>query len=145
VPIIPLLKRGNVSEEAIQKALVQWVNLNPYLARFVLHVPNEGQRSKSYGRKLKDLGMRKGAWDLLVTMARHDYIGAWIELKSQFGKLTPEQVIFGQDMREQGYFTAVCHSIDEAIHMLEWYCFDNKNPALTKLNNQNGIWSLNVS
>ncbi len=123
MPRLTLLKSGDISEECIQKTVMHRIKLHPLLSKVIIHIPNEGKRSPRYGKLLKDMGMRKGVFDLLITMGRHDYIGAWIELKSKHGKLTEEQMVFQNDMRAQNYFTAVCYSIEEAIQTIEWYCF----------------------
>lgn len=120
--MVKYLKSGEISEEAIQKAVIQWVKYHPVLKRLVIHIPNEGKRTPRFGKKLKDLGMLPGVWDILIPMARHGYHGAWIEIKSKNGILSPEQVQFKDDMQQQNYFTAVCHSVDEGIKTIEDYC-----------------------
>ncbi len=114
---------NNISEAIIHKTVIQWATLHPYLRKKILHFPNEGKRTPQYGRFLKELGMRAGVADLLITKARHGYHGAWIELKSKDGKLSQVQKEFLEDMKEEGYFTDVCYSIDEAINTISWYCF----------------------
>ena len=117
------LKSGDVSESAIQKAVMEWVNLKPTIKNFIIHIPNEGKRSARYGKSLKDMGMRPGVADLFIAMARHECNGAWIELKSTNGVLTEQQKEFLHDMEEQNYFTQVCGSIESAIATIDWYCF----------------------
>lgn len=123
MPRLKLLKSGNLSEESIQKTVIHRIRIDPLLRKLIIHIPNEGKRSPRYGKLLKDMGLREGVFDLQVLMARRGFIGAWIELKSQDGKLTQAQKEFQKDMHEQNYFTAVCHSIEEAIQVIEWYCF----------------------
>lgn len=118
-----VLKSGHPSEDSIQKTVMDWVKLHPELKYIILHIPNEGKRSHSYGKRLKDMGMLSGVWDLFIASARHGYNGAWIELKSANGKLTVTQQEFGQNMMKQNYFTGLCKSIDEAIELIKWYCF----------------------
>ena len=113
---------GEISEETIHKTVMEWVRFNPLLKRLVLHFPNEGRRSIRYGKLLKDMGMRAGVSDLFIAMGNHGYLGAWIELKSTQGTVSEAQTDFLKDMSEQGYFTAVCWSIDEAINLIKWYC-----------------------
>lgn len=121
---LKLLKSGEISEETIHKTVMDWVRSHPILKGLVLHFPNEGRRSARYGKLLKDLGMRAGVSDLLITMQRHGYGGAWIELKSKNGFLSEHQKCFMEDMRQQNYFVSVCWSIEEAIKVISWYCFD---------------------
>lgn len=125
------LKSGELSENTIQKAVMEWVNLNPILRTCVIHIPNEGKRTSRYGNSLKKLGMRPGVSDLFIAMPRHNYNGAWIELKSENGVISDAQKAFIQDMHAQNYFTAVCWSIEDAIEMIGWYCFNDN--AIHKL------------
>ena len=123
MPRIKLLKSGEPCEASIHKTVMEWVRLQPLIAKLIIHVPNEGRRSKRYGHHLKALGLRPGVSDLFITMGKHHYFGAWIELKSTVGVLSPEQRDFLADMRQQNYFTAVCDTIEETISTINWYCF----------------------
>ena len=120
---IRLLKSGDMPEKVMHKAIMQLVRVHPLLKRIVIHVPNEGKRSVQYGHELNLMGMRAGVYDLFIATARHNYIGAWVELKSKNGKLRPEQMEFAKDMEEQNYFTKVCRSIEETIETINWYVF----------------------
>lgn len=116
------LKSGHISENTIHKTVMEWVRLHPRLRGLVIHFPNEGRRTKRYGKLLNDMGMRAGVSDLFIAMGRHGYLGAWIELKSAGGKVSDEQHRFLYDMRQQSYFTVVCWSIEEAVRVISWYC-----------------------
>ena len=112
------------SEFDIHSTVLEWVEIQPKIKRFrklFIHIPNEGKRSYAYARGLKKLGMRKGVYDLFVAYQNHGYPGAWIELKRKDGRLSVDQKIFKADMDEQGYFTAECYSVDDAIKIIEWY------------------------
>jgi len=123
VTIKGYLKSGSLSESSIQKAIIKWVSLHPSLRNIVIHIPNEGKRTASYGKSLKEIGMRPGVSDLFIAMMRHGYGGAWIELKSKNGILSDYQKKFLKDMAEQNYFTKTCYSIEETIEIIKWYCF----------------------
>ncbi len=122
---VRLLKSGELSEEEIHKTIMRWVRLQPAIARYVLHFPNEGRRSPRYGKLLKDLGMRPGVSDLFIPLARKGYIGAWIELKTPKGIVTALQKEFLMDMEQQGHYTAICRSIEDGIKTIGWYCTSN--------------------
>lgn len=123
MPRIKVLKSGAISEESIHKTVMEWVRAHPMIKKLVLHFPNEGRRTLRFGKLLQDMGMRAGVADLLIAMGRHGFNGAWIELKSARGIVSAAQKEFLDDMSQQGYFTAVCWSIDEAISTIDWYCF----------------------
>lgn len=119
---IKLLKDGEISEATIHKTAIQWARAHPIIHRRIIHIPNEGKRTGRYGNHLKSLGLLPGVWDLFVMLARHGFHGAWIEIKSKHGTLSPAQKLFGEEQRQEGYFTAVCYSVDEVIRTLDWYC-----------------------
>ncbi len=108
------------TEDQIQIALLEWLELIK-LSQHFIHIPNEGKRSWNYGKKLKRMGMRKGASDLFIATPRHNYHGAWIELKSKKGKLTEHQSKFLEDMEAQGYYCTVCYGLDSAVDAIKWY------------------------
>lgn len=109
-----------ISEDDIQKTVMQWVRLQG-LGSVVFHIPNQGKRSMRYGKQLKDMGMRPGVSDLFISRANGKHHGAWIELKSATGRLTPEQKLFLIDMDKEGYFTATCNSIENCIDTIKRY------------------------
>ncbi len=111
-------------EDEIHTTVMEWVNINPKTKKFAnlfIHIPNEGKRSYSYARRLQRLGMRKGASDLFIAYPAGLYHGAWIELKRRGGKLSEFQRAFLMDMESQGYFSAACYSIEEAMKQITWY------------------------
>jgi len=122
--MIRYLKNGEVSEESIHKSIIEWINISPPLKdfrNFIIHIPNQGKRTARFGRKLKDMGMRKGVSDLFIAAPKRGYSGAWIELKSKHGILSKDQFDFLQDMTSQNYCTNVCKSYDECIEFIHWY------------------------
>jgi hypothetical protein len=127
-----LLKSGALSEKSIHKTVMARIRADSYLKRFVLHFPNEGKRDPNYGRLLQSYGMRKGVYDLFITIPMRGFGGAWIELKTVEGKLSKEQIEFGKDMEIQNYFTKVTYGLDEALEIIDWYVFKkelNHHPA----------------
>lgn len=128
-----VLKSGCISEEVIHKSVMSWVRRHPAITPLVFHFPNEGPRTLRYGRLLREMGMRAGVADLFIAMAKHGFHGAWIELKSEVGVIKPVQRAFLRDMNEQGYFTAVCRSIERTIEVINWYCFNNSDAKLAHL------------
>lgn len=119
-----LLKSGDISEQAMQKAILKWVRLHPKIRGLVIHFANEGKRTIYNGKLLKDMGLRPGVSDLFIAMQKKGFGGAWIEIKTKKGILSQEQKLFLEDMEAQGYFTIVCRTIEDTIKIIEWYCFD---------------------
>lgn len=109
------------SEDDMQKAIIEWCAFNPPLNKLVIHIPNEGKRTKSYGAKMKSMGLKPGASDLFIMTAKRGYNGAFIELKSKNGRLSKNQKDFLEIANQENYFTAVCWSIEECIEAILWY------------------------
>lgn len=116
-----LLKDGQISEDTIHRMVMQWVNLHKDIQPFILHFPAEGKRTPTFGRRMKDYGMRRGVSDLLIAFQNHGFGGMWLELKSANGIVSKEQKQFMADMRSVGYCCEVAWSFEEAISYLEWY------------------------
>lgn len=118
------LKDGSLAEITIQKMILAWVSVHPYLKKYkghFLHFANEGKRSSHYANMLKSIGMRKGASDLMIAVPVKLYPGAWMEVKSAGGTITKEQEQFLSDMASVGYYTCVCYSLDEGIRHINHY------------------------
>lgn len=121
---IEYLKSGEIAEKSIHKLTLAYIKEHPKLKKYIkliLHFPNEGKRTTSYGKMLKSMGMRKGVVDLFIAIPRRGYGGAWIELKSADGVLSAEQKEFLDDMKEQNFYTHVTWSVKESIDIIEWY------------------------
>lgn len=118
------LKSGKLSESIIQKTIVREVKKIPLIKECLMHLPNEGKRTNKYGHHLKQMGMMPGASDIFIALARHGYHGAWIEIKSEDGKLTKAQDKFLKIMNKNGFYTHICRSIKDGIDIITWYCLE---------------------
>lgn len=119
---IKYLANGTISEQSMQCAIIDWVRYHPIILKHIMHIPNESKSTPGYRKTLSDMGVKSGVSDLFVALPRRGYHGAWIELKSQNGRLGPAQKVFLEDMAIAGYFTKVCYTIEEAIETLTFYC-----------------------
>lgn len=91
----------------------------------VIQIYNEGAGRAKRGKTARKTGLRPGASDLFIAVAKHNKHGFWLELKSKEGKLSPAQMSFFTDMEKRGYFTAAAWSFDEAKEVLDWYFLDD--------------------
>ncbi len=108
------------SEE--QMALMQWIALQPGLRDYVLSIPNEGIRTARMGRRLRLMGLLKGAPDLFIALPRSSYHGLFLELKRrEKSKVQPEQIAFAERMTKVGYYCAICYGWDEAKAVIQNY------------------------
>ena len=70
-------------------------------------IPNGGARNAVTGALLKAEGVKPGVPDLCLPVARGQYHGLYIEMKSSKGKPTEDQLKWLAALKAQGYATAV--------------------------------------
>ena len=113
------------SEHSQQAALMCWAATNTHKypeLQWLFAIPNGEARSAITGARLKASGVRSGVWDLtLQRPSPEGWHGLWIEMKVGKGKLSATQVAFGEFVKSQGYFTAVCYSWEDAKIVIETY------------------------
>jgi hypothetical protein len=112
-----------LSKETLEHlAAMRWFKLQyPKEERWSFHIANERKCSESYGRLLKNMGVKKGISDLFIPEPRGEYHGLWIEIKAKDGKKSTEQINFTNDMLSKGYFACFCFGSDEVINTIKWY------------------------
>lgn len=79
-------------------------------------VPNGEYRSKRTGAKLKRMGVRAGVADFALTLPGGQ--SAYLELKSQKGRLSPSQKDFKRDCEAAGAYFAVADSPEQVEGVL---------------------------
>jgi len=129
----PRKKRLNL-EEKEQMALIEWAHLHDDIWPYLIHIRNEGKRSKAEGAKAKRMGLMKGVSDLFLAKPTRirlvdellseetkkvgciviNYSGFWIELKSKHGKPTNHQLNFLDKMKLERYKAAIFYSWTDA-------------------------------
>lgn len=122
--IVPKAQVGGLSEYDMQRQVFEACALRaveqPAYA-LLMAVPN-GQYRKG---QRPEPGIKPGACDLLLPIARGPYHGLWIELKVRPNKPTAAQVEFMRRMEEQGYAVAVIwDSVDEVMRAIDTYLGD---------------------
>lgn len=108
------------TEAQLQAACMQYAALQ-YPKLLIWHCPNGGFRNAKEATHLKRQGVKAGVCDIHVDKAANGYHGLKIELKTAKGKLSPAQAAYLQQVRDEGYMTAVCYSLDEFIETLRNY------------------------
>lgn len=104
-------------ERAIQTAIVK--ALRKYASRdrcYWYAVPNGGFRHIYTAQKLKAEGTRRGTPDLCFVLQNGR--AAFLELKAEKGRQSPEQILFQTDVEHLGALYEVAHSVDQAWGIL---------------------------
>lgn len=120
-----LRKRHNNEESRSQQALIAWWNVAcknyglPPWSMFA--IPNGGRRDALTGVFMKKEGVRSGIPDLMLCVPKNGKAGAFIEMKTAVGKLSPEQRDIIPILRDLGYAVEVCRSTREAVDVIEKY------------------------
>lgn len=117
--------KQRVTEAEEQKALMQWAKWQegryPEL-KMLMHIPNEGKRSKRYGAELKRMGLKAGFPDLGLLVPNKKYAGLFIELKADKTKsMTKEQKEWLEKLNSYGYKAVRCNGLEEAIQIIKKY------------------------
>jgi hypothetical protein len=103
-------------EHQIQTAIIRWARLNenriPAL-RWLYAVPSGGHRHVAVAVKLKAEGVRRGIPDLFLPYPANGLHGLYVEVKTDKGRLTPEQAEFMAYAIERGYGYKVVRSCQE--------------------------------
>jgi hypothetical protein len=118
---IPLMKRSYMTETQHHIGLMLWAKTQPILSEYLIHIPNGGYRHLKEAIKLKKMGVKAGVSDLFLAYPNAHYHGLWIELKSEKGKLSPEQKHWLVLMEKVGYASAVSYSIEDTYDILQNY------------------------
>lgn len=113
-----------MTEAQEQRALFQWAGLAeqqyPEL-KLLHHIPNGGKRDARTAANLKKEGVKAGVPDMCLPVARGQYHGLYIELKTQRGKVQKNQKEWLSALNKEGYATKVCYGWLEAKESIEKY------------------------
>jgi hypothetical protein len=110
-------------EDDLQMACIEWFDLQfPKLSRLLIHVPNQRKQDKIKGARLKKMGVRPGVSDLILLIPKNNSIhGLCIEMKSEKGKLSENQVNWLNEVANNGYMTCVCNSFESFKNWINSY------------------------
>ena len=107
-----------VPENVIQRAVVEHLQWRAIPDLWFAHYPSGGLRNPVVAAKLKAAGTKAGVPDILL-LAQGRLFG--LELKSERGRLSTDQIACHQQMRDAGAIVGVAAGVDEAINLLsEW-------------------------
>lgn len=114
-----LTKKHARPEDALQMALVEHLRFRVAPGVVWHSTPNEGVRSPREGARLKRMGLRPGAGDLLFVLPPAGR-AAYLELKAgTAGRQSQEQKDFEADVNAAGARYALARTLDEALGVLK--------------------------
>lgn len=104
-----------LSEDEVQRAVVQHLEARSRTGVWWCAIPNGGSRHPVEAAKLKGLGVVAGAPDLLVVVQGRAH---GLEIKTETGRLSVEQRVQHRRLEVAGAAVAVVHGLDEAVKQL---------------------------
>lgn len=115
-------------ESKLQCECVAWFRLQyPKMHRLLFSIPNgaflQGDAKKRAMRWaiLKREGANPGTADLFLSVARGDFHGLYIEMKTPSGTQSKEQIAFEREMIEEGYGYAMPRTFEEFQRVVGQY------------------------
>ncbi len=105
-------------EDDLQMAVAKYLD---FLSVCWCHVANERKTSKIAGLRLKKKGVKSGVPDVLIFEPNDDYSGLAIELKIKPNKPTDNQKEWLESLKEKGWYTEVCYSLDDVRSLIKKY------------------------
>jgi hypothetical protein len=114
------------SEAHLQRAVFEWLRLAGKPGVIAFHCPNGLVSNARAVRRMKAAGLTSGVAD--ICLVRPGGSAAFLELKSESGRQTPEQMAFEQLCNANGAPYAIARTIDEALAaLIGWGCIRQQN------------------
>ena len=115
-----------MTEAQHQTILIQWTQLPQVREKYpelklLYHVPNGGKRNPIEAKHLKEQGVKSGVPDLCLPVARKEFHGLYIEMKTKTGKPSDNQKWWIAELNNQRYKAVICHGWEEAKQCLTDY------------------------
>jgi hypothetical protein len=116
----------NMTEAQHQALLIKWTQLPSIREQYpelklLHHIPNGGKRDSIEAKHLKIQGVKSGVPDLCLPVARKNYHGLYIELKTETGRPSDNQKWWIEQLNGQRYKAVICHGWEEAKQCLTDY------------------------
>ena len=113
-------------EDRLQINCVTWFYLQ-YPKRILMAFPagfvfgGDATKRAITGKRMKDMGYRKGTPDILIPEPMGHYHGLFIEMKTDTGKLSANQKELIPELEKRGYLCSVAHSIEDFMICVKTY------------------------
>lgn len=116
-----------VHESKHQQAVIKWSQQPSIRSRWpelalLYHIKNETPMGGAKQVAVdKAMGVKKGVPDLHLPVARGQYHGLYIEMKSMTGYAGEAQRWWHDRLQEQGYAVEICKGWNAAVDVIERY------------------------
>ena len=110
-------------EQQIQIDLVEWFHYQ-YPKVILTISPGGFITDGKTGSKVKRMGYCKGFPDISILKQKKKFGGLFLELKTEKGKVSPEQQIIMTNLIDNGYCALVAYGFQDAKEIIERYLND---------------------
>ena len=111
-------------EHDIQVACIEWClwsqSKYPGL-EYIFAIPNGGHRHIGTAIRLKNEGVKPGVPDLFLPVAKRNFNGLFLEIKTPKGAVSKPQEKFMSGVISLGFLACIIRSIDDFTKTIEWY------------------------
>lgn len=104
-------------ETVHQIKIVNWIHQCTDLP--IIYIKNEGKKSYVAASIDKKMGLCVGCSDLFLPRANDSYHGLFLEVKSEKGKISSNQVLFSHKMVKELYHVAFAFGAEEGIQIIK--------------------------
>lgn len=119
-----MIRTRTSPEFQMQCSLFNWASLfsRKYPALRLLRGSMNGVHlTAAQAGKAKAAGLLKGEHDITLPVARGGYHGLSIELKAGKNKPTPEQIEYGERLKEEGWYVTYSWDWQDAADIIQKY------------------------
>jgi hypothetical protein len=110
-----------MSEAKEQEALIQRAQYHPVTRDLIYAIPNDGIRTPLQGVKFKRRGLRPGMPDICLPYPSSRYHALYIELKTEKGKPTKDQLNCIAKLNSVGNQALIAYGWQEAWEIISDY------------------------
>ena len=107
-------------ESKLQQECVKWFRYQ-YPKRIIFAIPNGGKRGIITASIMKAEGVLAGVPDLFIPEPTKYFSGLFIEMKSDTGKLSRNQIAMLSQLAGRGYHVVICRTVTEFMDSVNEY------------------------
>ena len=125
-------KTGRQLEDEYLRTYYKWLRVMRWDANYH-HYPAEiptynEPRMNRFVANLGHKGKKKGFSDIVILEQKQGYGALFIELKTETGRASMEQLAFLSNCNNNGYLGVVAFGLDAAVEITKWYMGESKEP-----------------
>lgn len=107
-------------EQHLQMQVIEYIRYQ-YPNILFFHTPNEGRKTPFERYLFQIMGGVSGVPDLIILEPRKQYHGLFIEIKTDKGKPTENQLKFIDKLQTRNYFATFAYGFEEAKEIINNY------------------------